>query len=136
MNINAIKKTLISIPIIVLTMLASCDKADEHTDCISKDQLNHYIDSLKNELENAPKPAVEIDNIVVRDKELFIKNNQTTEIYLRVNPSNAEVDLKCFHLDCPDTYTKAVSYISAPKNVKISSTKIAVDKYSVKLRGQ
>ena len=117
-------------------MITSCDKVDEHADCMSKDQVSHYVDSLMNEHENAPKPPVEVQDIVVINKEISIKNNHSTEIYFRVNPSNAEVDLKCFHLDSPDTYTKAVSYVTAPKNVKISSITIAQDKNYNKLRGQ
>jgi hypothetical protein len=117
-------------------MITSCDKVDEHADCMSKDQVSHYVDSLMNEHENAPKPPVEVQDIVVINKEISIKNNHSTEIYFRVNPSNAEVDLKCFHLDSPDTYTKAVSYVTAQKNVKISSITIAQDKNYNKLRGQ
>ena len=117
-------------------IISSCDKVDEHADCMSKDQVSHYVDSLMNEHENAPKPPVEVQDIVVINKEISIKNNHSTEIYFRVNPSNAEVDLKCFHLDSPDTYTKAVSYITAPKNVKISSVTIAQGNNFNKLRGQ
>ena len=117
-------------------IISSCDKVDEHTDCMSKDQVSHYVDSLMNEHENAPKPPVDVQSIVVINKEISLKNNHTTEIYFRVNPSNADVDLQCFQLDSPDTYTKAVSYVTAPKNVKISSIQIAQDKNHVKLRGQ
>ena len=117
-------------------VIASCDKVDEHSDCMSKDQVIHYVDSLMNEHESAPKPPADVQNIVVINKEISLKNNHTAEIYFRVNPSNADVDLKCFQLDSPDTYTKAVSYVTAPKNVKISSIQIAQDKGYMKLRGQ
>ena len=117
-------------------ILTSCDKVEEHADCISKDQMSHYVDSLMNEHENAPKPPVEVRDIIVINKEISLKNNQMTEIYFRVNPSNADVDLKCFQLDSPDTYTKAVSYITAPKNIKLHSIQIAQDKNYNKLRGQ
>ena len=127
---------LIAAIICTSAMITSCDKVDEHAYCMSKDQVSHYVDSLMNEHENAPKPPVEVQNIVVLNKEISLKNNQSTEIYIRVNPSNAEVDLKCFQLDSPDTYTKAVSYVTAPKNVKIRSIQIAQDKNYVKLRGQ
>jgi spore coat protein CotH len=89
-----------------------------------------------NEHENVPKPPVQVQDIVVINKDVSLKNNHTTEIYFRVNPSNADVDLKCFHLDSPDTYTKAVSYITVPENVKISSIQIAQDKSHNRLRGQ
>lgn len=117
-------------------IIASCEKVDEHADCMSKEQVSHYVDSLMNEHENAPKPPVQVQDIVVINKDVSLKNNHTTEIYFRVNPSNADVDLKCFHLDSPDTYTKAVSYITAPENVKISSIQIAKNESHNKLRGQ
>ena len=127
---------LIAIIFCTTAMIASCDKVDQHADCINKDQMSHYVDSLMNEHENAPKPAAQVQSIVVLDREVSIKNNQKTEIYFRVNPSNAEVDLRSFHLDSPDTYTKAVSYVSAPQNIKLHSIQIVQDKRYVKLRGQ
>ena len=51
-------------------ILTSCDKADEHADCMTKDQVSHYVDSLMNEHENAPKPPVEVQDIVVINKEI------------------------------------------------------------------
>ena len=117
-------------------VLISCDKIDEHIDCMSKDDVSHYVDSLMNEHENAPTPPVDVQSIVVINKEISLKNNQQADIHFRVNPSNADVELKCFLLDSPDTYTKAVSYVTAPKNVKLHSVQIVQDKNYVKLRGQ
>ena len=140
MNIISIKRIFIYLFIPIFCIAFSCGKVEipdiEKTKDEIIDSLTNYIDSLKNEFENAPEPAVEIQSIAVRDRELSIKNNHTTEIYFRVNPSNAEVDLNCFYLDNPDTYTKAVSYISAPENVRVISTTIALDNNSLKLRGQ
>ena len=90
-------------------MITSCDKVDEHADCMSKDQVSHYVDSLMNEHENAPKPPVEVQDIVVINKDISLKNNHSTEIYFRVNPSNAEVDLKCFHLADENQITTSAS---------------------------
>ena len=140
MKISTIKRALISLFIPVLCIAFSCGKVEIPDIEKAKDEiidsLTNYIDSLKNEFENAPKPSVEIQNIIIRDKEIFLKNNHMTEIYFRVNPSNAEVDLNCFKLDNPDTYTKAVSYVTAPENVRVISTTIALDNNSLKLRGQ
>ena len=127
---------LIAAILCISAAVLSCDKVDEHADCMSKDQVSHYVDSLMNEHENAPKPPVQVQDIVVINKEISIKNNQMTEIYFRVNPSNADVDLRCFLLDSPDTYTKAVSYVTPPTNIKLHSIQIAQDKNHVKLRGQ
>lgn len=127
---------LITVLLFTSAMIISCDKADEHSDCMSKDEVNHYVDSLLNEHENEPKAPAQVQSITVINKEISLKNNHTTEIYFRVNPSNADVDLKSFQLDSPDTYTKAVSYITAPQNVKINSVQIAQNSQHNKLRGQ
>ena len=140
MNTNIFRRALALLPIIAISAFFSCsdiniDESENIKDEII-DSLVFMVDSLLNEHEEQDKmEPVLPGNIVILNESVILRNRSTADIHFRVNPSNADVDLKCFQLDSPGAHTKAISYVTSPTYVKMRSVSLATENH-IPLRGQ
>ncbi|MBR5498771.1 MAG: CotH kinase family protein [Bacteroidales bacterium] len=130
---NTIKSALISIPVIVVSMMISCNKVDVPTEEVPDDEI---IDSL---VQNEVKEEVIVSiphSIVILNQDITLKNGYFVDIEFRVNPSDAELDLRLFKLDNIDAHTKGVGYINTPTHVRLRSIKKSRNSSDSPYRGQ
>lgn len=141
MNVNIIKRALVGIPIIAISMMISCSKVDvselENAKNEIIDSLTNHIDSLNNVVAQRDSISQSIPHsIILLENCITLRDSYIAEIEFRVNPSHVNVDIKNFKLDHLSAETKGVSYITEPVNIKKVSVQKSKETYGSPQRGQ